>query len=354
MIVVITDEVGDDVHGMEQTIKECRRYAIPVYVIGVPAPFGRDETLMKWVDPNPEFDQTRQWGRVTQGPESYLPEVIKLNFAGSQWGGSDEAIDSGFGPYALTRLCYETGGIYFAVHPNRNVNREVSRNEVEAFSAHISRFFDPSIMRKYRPDYVSPEEYLRRVRANKAREALIKAANLSWVSQLEAPQTRFPKTDEAAFVNALSEAQKQAAKLEPQLNMLYETLRLGEPDRPKETVARWQAGFDLAMGRVLAAKARTEAYNAMLAAAKRGLKFKDEKNNTWIIEPADEISVGSQLEKTASKAREYLQRVVNEHPGTPWAYLAQKELDNPIGWRWKEEYTPPPPPPGARPCRRRR
>ncbi len=347
MIVAFTDEVGDDVNGLEQTIKECRRYAIPVYVVGVPAPFGRTETMMKWVDPNPEFDQTPQWGRVTQGPESYLPELIKLNFAETGWGGKDEAIDSGFGPYALTRLCYETGGIYFAVHPNRNVNREVSRGEVEAFSAHISRFFDPSIMRKYRPDYVSPEEYLRRVRQNKAREALVKAANLSWVSQMEAPQTRFAKTDEASFVNALSEAQKQAAKLEPQLNMLYETLKLGESDRPKENVARWQAGFDLAMGRVMAAKSRTEAYNAMLAAAKRGLKFKDEKNNTWIIEPADEISVGSQLEKTGAKAREYLQRVVTDHPDTPWAYLAQKELDNPIGWRWNEEFTPPPPPPGA-------
>ena len=29
------------------------------------------------------------------------------------------------------------------------------------------------------------------------------------------------------------------------------------------------------MGRVLAVKVRTEAYNAMLAAAKRGLKLKD-------------------------------------------------------------------------------
>jgi hypothetical protein len=340
MIVAFTDEVGDDQNGMEQTIRECRRYAIPVYVVGVPAPFGRDETMMKWVDPNPEFDQTPQWGRVSQGPESYLPERIKLEF--SNWSDRDEPIDSGFGPYALTRLCYETGGIYFSVHPNRNVNREVRRGEVEPFSAHLARFFDPQVMRKYRPDYVPPEEYMRRVRENKAREALVKAANLSWLNQMEAPQTRFPKTDEAAFVNALSEAQKAAAKLEPEINTLHETLRLGEPDRAKENVPRWQAGYDLAMGRVLAVKARTEAYNAMLAAAKRGLKFKDEKNNTWILKPADEVSVGSQLERTAAKAREYLERVAAEHPETPWAYLAQKELETPIGWKWEEEYTPPP------------
>jgi hypothetical protein len=338
MIVVFTDETGEDTEGLEQTIKECRRYAIPVYVVGVPAPFGRKETMMKWVDPNPEFDQTPQWGRVDQGPESLLPERLKLAFSTSR----DEPIDSGFGPYALTRLCYETGGIYFAVHPNRNVNRDVGRGEVEAFSAHLTRFFDPQIMRKYRPDYVPPDEYMRRVKANKAREALVMAANESWLNQMEAPATRFAKTDEASFVNALSEAQKQAAKLEPQINRIYEVLKVGEADRAKEDALRWQAGYDLAMGRVLAVKARTEAYNAMLAAAKRGLKFKDEKNNTWILEPADEISVGSALEKAAAKARDYLQQVVDEHPGTPWAYLAQRELENPIGWRWKEDYTPPP------------
>ncbi|MBW3597032.1 MAG: VWA domain-containing protein [Planctomycetes bacterium] len=341
MIVVFTDEAGVDYETLlEPTIAACRRFAIPVYVVGVPAPFGRKETMMKWVDPDPEFDQTPQWGEVEQGPESLYPERLKLEFAAGV--DRDEAIDSGFGPYALTRLCYETGGIYFAVHPNRNVSRSVGRGEIEAFTSHLTRFFDPQIMRKYRPDYVPREEYMRRVRENKAREALLIAANESWVSQMEAPQTRFAKTDEASFVNALSEAQKQAAKLEPQLHRLYEILKVGEVDRPKEDTLRWQAGFDLAMGRVLAAKARTEAYNAMLAAAKRGLKFKDEKNNTWILEPADEISVGSALEKAANKAREYLQRVVDEHPDTPWAYLAQKELENPIGWRWAEEYTPPP------------
>ena len=95
---------------------------------------------MKWVDPDPKYDQSPQWGRVNQGPESLLPERIKLHFAGQR---EDEApLDSGFGPFSLTRLCYETGGIYFAIHPNRNVNRAVSGRETDAFAAHIKHFFD--------------------------------------------------------------------------------------------------------------------------------------------------------------------------------------------------------------------
>jgi hypothetical protein len=337
MLVVFTDEAGSDQQRAEETIKYCRSRAMPVYVVGVPAPFGRRESLMKWVDPDPKFDQTAQWGLVEQGPESFLPERIKLSFSGSRE--DEETIDSGFGPYALTRLCFETGGIYFAVHPNRNVNRSVNRAETEAFSAYMKRFFDPEIMRKYRPDYVSINEYQKRASQNKARFALIQAAAQSQLGQMDSPTLRFVKSDEGAFVTALSTAQQAAAALEPKINAVFTTLQTGEADREKETVLRWQAGYDLAMGRILAVKVRTETYNAMLAAAKRGLKFKDPKNNTWVLEPSNEISAGSQYQKLADKAKMYLERVVQEHPDTPWSYLAQRELKDPFSWKWDEEFT---------------
>jgi hypothetical protein len=347
MVIVVTDEAGDDQDGVDETSRFCQKLGVPVYVIGVPAPFGRRETLVKWVDPDPKFHQKPQWGRVNQGPESFLPERIKLHFANSS---EDTApIDAGFGPFSLTRLCYETGGIYFAVHPNRNVSKAVSKGDTATFSAHIKHFFDPEMMRRYRPEYVSAKEYLRRIKASTMRSSLMNAAAKSWVTPMKAPRTRFVKRNEATLANELSEAQKLAAQLEPKINSLYEVLKLGESSRPDEQSVRWQASYDLAMGRVLAVKVRTEAYNAMLAQAKRGLKFKDAKNNTWQLEPADDISVGSQLTNAAAKAREYLDRTVKDHPGTPWALLAQRELNEPIGWKWTEHYTDlaPPRQPGA-------
>lgn len=338
MLIAVTDEVGSDWQvGLEPTIKMCRRWQMPVYVIGVPAPFGRAETQMKWVDPDPKYDQSPQWGVVDQGPETLFSERIKLAFSGSKL--DDDPIDSGFGPYGLTRLCVETGGIYFAVHPNRNVNKAVNRNDVAAYSAHIKHFFDPAVMRKYKPDYVSVQEYEKRVSSNMARRKLIEAAQSPEMQQMEKPETQFVKRDEATFANALSEAQKSAAVLEPRVRALVDHLKQGEADREKETVLRWQAGYDLAMGRALAVQARTEAYNAMLAQAKRGLKPKDPKNNTWTLKPADEISVGSALQKTADRAKMYLERVVKEHEGTPWAMLAAAELKDPIGWKWEESFT---------------
>jgi len=345
MFVVFSDEVGDDQEGLEQTIQICRRYQLPTYVVGVPAPFGRKQTLVKWVDPDPEYDQRPQWGQVTQGPESLYQERVKLRFRGGRdslaiYGDREsEVLDSGFGPFALTRLCVETGGIYFTVHPNRNVNREISRRETAALSAHFSRFFDPQVMRRYRPDYVSAAEYERRVMHTKSRAALVQAAKMAMVEPMDAPRTRFEKESEADLANKLTEAQKSAAKLEPKIQKLYDTLKLGESDRGHESIPRWKAGYDLAMGRVMATKVRTETYNAMLAQAKQGLKFQNEKNDTWTLKPANSITVGSQLSKMADRAEMYLNRVVDEHPGTPWALLAQRELKSPLGWGWTESYT---------------
>jgi hypothetical protein len=340
LFIVLTDEVGDDESELDRTVGLCNRFAIPVFCVGVPAPFGRREAAIKYVDPDPKFDQTPQWVKVRQGPESFLPELVTV-------GAEDEdAMDSGFGPYSLTRLCYETGGIFFAVHPNREERRVVSRRDTPVLSSQLSHFFDDETMRGYRPDYVSIKEYQRLLAENKARRALVEAAQMAALIPMDRPELSFPKINDADLVNRLTRAQQTAAVLEPKVDRLYQVLKQGEKDRERLTKPRWQAGYDCSMGRVLAVKVRTEGYNAMLAKAKQGMRFADPKNDTWQLVPDDEISVGTALEKQARQARQYLERVVQEHPGTPWSLLAERELRQPLGWKWKELYAgvnaPPP------------
>ncbi|MCA9189276.1 MAG: VWA domain-containing protein, partial [Planctomycetales bacterium] len=339
MLIVLSDEAGDDVAQADEAVKLCRRNEVPVFVIGVPAPFGRQETYVKYVDPDPQFDQTPQRAIVHQGPETLYPERIRLRFSGSR-DFDDVPIDSGFGPYALTRLCYESGGIYFTVHPDRNLQRAVKWGETSESAAYFKYFFDPEVMKRYRPDYVSTEEYQRRIKSSRLRTALVRAAQMSWVASMENPHLRFVKRSDAELAQELTEAQKIAAKVEPPIQMIYQTLQLGESDRQREYSPRWQAGFDLAMGRTLATKVRTEAYNVMLAQAKQGMAFKDGKNNTWVLRPSDDASdAGSLLKNLSDKAREYLNRVIDEHPGTPWSMLAAAELKDPLGWKWAETFT---------------
>lgn len=347
MIIIVSDESGDDIERLDESVSICKRYEIPVYVVGIPAPFGRQVTQVKWVDPDPQYDQSAQWAPVSQGPESIMSERLKLDFTGGQFEDL-ERIDSGFGPFALTRLCYESGGIYFAVHPNRKLGQRVPQWQTQDYSASLQYFFDPAKMRRYKPDYVSVKTYMSRLGNNKARYALVQAAQISKTGALQSPVLRFPKFNEAGFVTAVSTAQRGAALLEPKMQQLYTILKSGEADRPRETSLRWQAGYDLAYGRVIAGMIRSESYNAMLAMAKTKLKFENEKNNTWVLTPSNDVVTGGQAAKLATKAREYLQRVADEHPGTPWAMLAQRELATPIGWKWKETYTEPPAPPRQR------
>ncbi len=353
MLIVVSDEAGDDKNKVDDAIRICNQHQMPVYVVGVPAPFGRTNTEVKWVDPDPEFDQSTQWALVSQGPESIMPERLRLDSTGTF--GDLNMIDSGFGPFHLTRLSYETGGIYFAVHPNRNTNRRVKKWETKSYSASLQHFFDPKIMRRYKPDYVSNQTYLARLRASESRSALVKAATFTTTGTLESPVLRFEKLNEATFVANVSAAQQTAAIVEPQINRLYEMLKVGEEARPDEISLRWQAGFDLAIGRAIAAKVRASSYNAMLALIKTKLKFdppkdkKTPKNNTWVLVPADIVQTGSQDTKLLQKANKYLSRVIEEHPGTPWALLAQRELETPIGWKWEQDYTQPPQPRQAGP-----
>lgn len=355
LFVIFTDETGDDgnVKGpgglelLDHAVKLSRQNGIRNFVVGIPSPFGRKDVEVKWIDPDPRFNQEPQWTTVTQGPETLLPERVKIAFGGGRR--QEEPLDSGFGPFNLTRLAVATGGIYFTVHPNRNPDRPVSRAETSHLSAYLKYYFDANVMRKYRPDYVTANEYKKRLHQSRAKLALVEASSKTWISPIDDPQLRFRRRDEADLARQLTAAQQQAAKLEPKARDLLTTLTQGKNDREKLTEPRWQAGYDLAMGQVLALKVRTEGYNTMLAKAKRGMKFQNPKNDTWDLVGSNEVTSGSALEKEAKLAEFYLKRVVDEHPGTPWAMAAKEELTNPLGWKWRETFTNVNPPRVAQP-----
>jgi hypothetical protein len=150
------------------------------------------------------------------------------------------------------------------------------------------------------------------------------------------PQLQFVKRDEAAMKQQLDKAQQAAAKVAPAVDQLYEVLREGARARAELSGPRWQAGFDLAFGRVCAAKARIDGYNAMLAGLKRGRNFENPTSTTWILEASDVTEASSSLRNLAQRATTHLQRVMDEHPGTPWAAIAEYELKTPFGWKWTE------------------
>jgi len=343
MFVIVTDEAGDDAHLVDELTSTTKSASIPVYVVGVPAPFGRPAGLRPL-----DSDKT-----ITQGPESRYSERIQLAFWGDPYG--MELIDSGFGSFHLERLCDASGGRFVCLRPGATGIRFQSSFGSSWPSASAGSF-ESRVMRRYAPDYISEADYKELLSSNAACKALHQAAQLGPSGTLNFPPVDFVKRSEAQLVNDLSDAQKIAAKLQPVVNKLYNALKSGEADRDKLTSPRWQAGFDLAYGRVLTAKARIDGYNQMLASLKRGKEFQNESSDRWVltsVDPKDMTEAGSALKKMAERARTYLKRVVDEHAGTPWAMIAEKEL-NPkvgysssfsevmtkdqfnIGWKWTE------------------
>jgi hypothetical protein len=348
VIVVVTNEAGDDAKLVDEIVPVIQRKAIPVYVVGSAAPWGQvtpfeeparrgPRSTDKTTDDKAEAKAEPAGDLIpTYGPESLASERVNLPLpvAGFGFRGkpTEEFIESGFGPFALERLCRAGGGAFLPVRP---AGGSVAGYGGTIFWPTGSELrFDTPHLSKYAPDYVSAADYQKLLSENKARGALHEAAKTGKAEILDNPDTQFQKTgSEAQLKRRLDEAQQASARVAPQIDKLYEILVAGEADRDKLTSLRWQAEFDYAFGRVLAAKVRNDGYNQMIASLKAGKGPKD--STEYNLEQADSYETSSALKKMAEKAKLYLERVVKEHPGTPWAKMAAEDLKAPMGWKWQ-------------------
>jgi len=329
MVIVVTDEEGSDPDNLELAITKCRNHDIRCYCVGDSAPFGRKNVEAPFEMENGET----VIGVMTKGPESRYPELVRLGF----WGTNSYDLDdmsSGFGPYCLTRLCAETNGLYFVADSGRGQHR-----------------FDPAVMRNYSPDYRPIKVLDGDIQKNKAKYALVQAcmnvereAQNRKVLNISMPRLDFKADNDTILRQELTEAQKPIADLNLSLEGLVRGLETGEKDRTKIKESRWRASYDLAMGRALALHVRAFGYNSMLAEMKANpKKFEKPGNNQWILVPSKDINSGVTVKKPAAKAIEYLSHVIDDHPGTPWALLAERERGVPLGWEWKESHYDPNP-----------
>ena len=332
LFIVITNEAREDGQLVDALLPVLDKSTIPVYTIGAPAPFGKAAALSQFTEGPTDFDSRGDVLRVRHGPESRYPEVVEFGFLGQNF--FVEVFDSGFGPFAWERLCRGSGGKFLMLAAPKVDPRLRAEINQRWPSPEIIRFAAPI---RYSPDYVSEARYQQLLSQNKARAAVHMAAKFKSLDAPFAPRLMFEKRSEAELNQILTQAQQAAAKLGPIVEELYQTLQEGETDRARLTSMRWQAAYDLAMGRACAAKANIDGYNAMLAELKRKGDFKHLGSRQWILTPANTLEAGSALQKLVDRAQMYLNRIIKEHPGTPWAYLANRELATPIGWKWTEE-----------------
>lgn len=317
MLIVVTDEAGSDARErLEQAISTTKRAGIRCYVVGDAAPFGK--RMIE--EPFTLEDGEQIIGVMERGPESFYQDYLNLAF----WGVNDyglQNLSSGFGPYGLTRLCAETGGLFFVAEEGKGP------------------FLDPQLMKSYSPDYRPINLLDIDIRKNMAKQALITLSEQNKDIQIPFPSLSFPAANDGELRTAIDRAQRPLADFDYKISQLLTQLEIGEKDRAKLTEPRWKASYDLGMGRLLALKVRAFGYNTMLAEMKGSpKKFEKQGNNQWNLSPAKDITSGASVKKLANRANEYLKRVVDEHTGTPWGLIAERELSRPLGWEWREGY----------------
>ena len=332
MLINVTDESGDDFGMMGQAIKICRHYGAKAYVIGPSAVFGRRQGYVPYVAP--EDGQTYQIP-VDLGPETARYENLVMPF----WfeGPQHKYLASGYGPYALSRLVKETGGIYFTT----NTLTMSGLTPTGSYRTEQIKPFEPD----YR--YGTWQEYDTDVARSPLRTAVINAARLSRENKPEGTPSLELRVTPRNFRQTATTAQQTVARSQLFVDNILKALPRGiEKALDKEKSARWRMNFCLTYGRLLAMHVRCLEYNAACANLKSGLTEQDVGStaNHWIFRPNGKINYAVSERRNAKLARELLERCVNEAPGTPWAVLAKRELRHPFGIRVVKRFIPPPTP----------
>lgn len=368
LIVVWTDESGDDILRLEQTIRLCREQGVVVTVVGPTAVLGSERGSHLYTDRDSGFTFRLP---IKRGPDTSLPERLMIPYwhestfapwtqggaviaQGAQWYGGPhrEGLLSGFGPYALTRLALQTGGTFMLL------DREADRGP-----------FDFEALQLYLPDYESAEEYLRGTQADPLRRAVSRAVMRTFHESLQQPPVleffgirgpRYPFATLSMYMTPTRFRDQLSEQLGAEERKVAAALRVieqalgdfaqGEDYEAlynKESSPRWRAWYDLTRGRLLANSVRYSEYLHLCQAVRRPGGLEGETNHLAFHSAAKLISQGSA--PRAAEAERLLTRCIEENSETPWAMLAQWELDHPLGLVAEQTAIPMPPPAPAVP-----
>lgn len=365
-IVIWTDESGDDLALLEPTIELCKKHNCVVHVVGPTSVLGTDAGLQPYTDAATGF---RFLLPVKRGPDSCLLERVRLPYwfdtasnggtydgvivaDGMPWYGGvyRERLLSGTGPWCLTRLALQTGGSYTLL------DREGER-----------RTFGFDVMRDYMPDYGSLSDVLETIDNSPLRQAVHAATQATYMTWLDPPEmsfidqrstvypyqmitgiyyppARFQSLLAQRIAREVTEVTAAAGRIEQALQHFTGNVDW-EVEYVREESRRWRAWYDLTRGRLLMTSIRQQEY----LAACRWLTTPGNlaaSTNRVVFTPAPGLTAGNELlGQRRELAVQLLERCRTEHAGTPWALLAEWELETDVGIQPIQSTLVPLPPP---------
>ncbi len=320
LMVLVTDESGDDGSDVEEARQALRRNHIPLYVIGRQSLFGYPFAHHRYEDP---VTHDVYHPLIHRGPETADLELYQWDGLYDRW---DEQ-PSGFAPYELARLTHESGGVYFIL-PSEEFMR--IRHREQAYSI--------TQLREYRPEYDNRMTYMEKRNASPLRLTLhaIVGEGKDFLYRRD-----FPIEHPALVQAAMVEGQKATLKLNYLLK-IQDRLEALRKDRDRESERRWQAHYDLMLAQTVAFEVKAYEYRALMASIVN--KPPTPKSSpgadlmiTWVVDHAREpLAPRDQTAKKYAEAKRLLEQVIASHPKTPWADLAKDTLDRGFSVKFNE------------------
>ena len=311
LIVLVTDESGDDGEYVEEARQAAIAREVPVYVIGRQALFGFRKLQVTYKDP---VTKDNYWVHIDRGPETADVEALQWDGIHTRW---DEQ-PSGFAPYELARLAKDTTGIYFLL-PSEEESR-THRREMA---------YSMATLKEYVPDYESRTAYAERRQKSEFRRTLYEIIQ-------ETRKYPFRHAYPVIPAQMLDAVAQDLPGVTERLNILIaieKRLRGMEKNRNRETERRWQAAYDLMLAQIVTYQIKAYEYRACLLEMqanppKPSKMPTPELTVAWWLNHSHEMKAPKEkTEKVYAEAMRLLKLVIERHPKTPWADLAQDEIN---------------------------
>lgn len=312
LLVLATDESGDDGAEVEQTLEVLKKYNVPLYVLGRQAIFGYPYAHLKHVD---KVTNDVYYPTIRRGPETVDVEIFQWDGLYDRW---DEK-PSGFAPWELARLARDSGGIYFLLPTEEGMRL----HETE-------KTYSISQLKEYMPEYLSRDAYTQRRTESDLRRHLHLI-----VSATQDPNFRyrreFPIDPAGQIQAALEEGPKATIRLNDLID-LEERLKALKKHRDREPLRRWRAHYDLMLAQVVVFQIKAYEYRALMAQLAREPRKPSKAPSpnlaiTFVVDHAPKgLAPETETAERYAEANKLLNNVIAEYPNTPWADLAKDAL----------------------------